>query len=231
MLFIYLIGCGEKDIVDSGENSQIFENVDDSEDGTLGNEQSTEDTQENEVNDPIDREGSQSDNPEDDEEDSLEEDREESQIDNPEEDYEENDNTSESSNEQDTYTGNEICDIDDLNWNVRVIDDNESSSSPYSSTTSLSIIGEVTNNCDGELVLSTMTDCIVYSGTLYANSGLGTHIWTNTCQVFSTSWVFAPFETKGQTEIITSRPEDHYELTIFFADTLTTMVQYSFDVE
>ena len=76
-----------------------------------------------------------------------------------------------------------------------------------------------------------MTDCIVYSGTLYANSGLGTHIWTNACQVFSTSWVFGPFETKSQTETIAPRPEDHYELTIYFADSGTTMVQYSFDIE
>ena len=51
------------------------------------------------------------------------------------------------------------------------------------------------------------------------------------CQVFSTSWVFAPFETKSQIETITSRPEDHYELTIYFADSETTMVQYGFDVE
>ena len=144
---------------------------------------------------------------------------------------EENDNTTETDNEEDSYAGSEVCDMNDLTWNIRVVDDSENSISPYSTTTSLSIVGEVTNNCDGEFILQTMTDCIVYSGTLYANSGLGTHIWTNACQVFSTSWTFAPFETKSQTETIGFRPEDHYELMIYFADSHTTMVAYSFDVE
>ena len=226
MLYLYLFACGEKDVVDSGENSQVnidtSEQVLEDEDSPSNNEEQTEEelAEDTEISEE-EQENPQSGDPTEEVEEEIERDIEDEEI----------DNASEPSNDQDTNTGNEICDVDDLVWNVRVLDENESAVSPYTTASSLSIVGEVTNNCDGELILSTMTDCIVYSGTLYANSGLGTHIWTNACQVFSTSWIFAPFETKSQTEIISSRPEDHYELTIYFADSETTMVQYGFDVQ
>ena len=241
MLFLYLFACGEKDVIDSGESSQLnvdtSEQVEENEESSSNNneDQSEEDqSEENQTDEDLaeetdaseqdpeeERESSQSNDSTGESEEEIEQDVEDEEI----------ENTNEPSNDQNSNTGNEICDVDDLVWNVRVLDENENAVSPYATTSSLSIVGEVTNNCDGELILSTMTDCIVYSGTLYANSGLGTHIWTNTCQVFSSSWIFGPYETKSQTETISSRPEDHYELTIYFADCETTMVQYGFDVE
>ena len=125
----------------------------------------------------------------------------------------------------------ENCSADDLVWRARVEDNSGNVVSPFSTGASLMLVGEVENTCDGEVVLNTMTDCVVYSGTLYANSGLGTHLWTNSCQVGATTWVFAPFETKSQTEMLDSRPIDHYELTIYFADASTQMAYASFDVE
>ena len=127
--------------------------------------------------------------------------------------------------------GSANCSADDLIWIARVEDNSGNVVSPFSTGASLMFIGEVENTCDGEVILNTMTDCVVYSGTLYANSGLGTHLWTNACQVGATTWVFAPFETKSQTEVLGSRPVDHYELTIYFADASTQMAYASFDVE
>ena len=219
--FALLFACGEKE--------EVLEDTSVTEETEVGDTSEESDTSES--NDDVEESVENLDDEEVNEE-SEEQNENDTPTEEPETSTEIGEEIEENTGESETTgTGSETCSSDDLVWRARVEDDSGSVVSPFSTTTSLMLVGEVENTCDGQVVLNTMTDCVVYSGTLYANSGLGTHLWTNPCQVGATTWVFAPYETKSQTEVLGSRPADHYELTIYFADASTHMAYASFDVE
>ena len=192
-LFLFILGCSSEKEIDTAEDTS-------SELSSYPEEQ-----EERSNSDDLD------DNSEDDSADNSDNDSDDSSDDTGPEESSSSNGGVESDSEE---ASNSSCSTDQLLWEAAA-EHATDPTLPLTSSSTIVLIGRVTNPCPSPIELTTPSTCLVGGGLLF---GQDTHLWNNTCPLNSTQWSIPANSHIEEVEYFASPAAGFYELQIYFAD-------------
>ena len=236
-LLLFSIGCGSEKELDTAEDTSAAEEIEAAEQEQSdsppidedASEADSDDDDDNDDNDNDDDDNDNDDNDDDDNDDDDNDDDDNDDDDNDDDDNDDDDNDDDDTGSEDNSSSNDAeiseseessnssCSTHQLLWEA-VAEHATDPTLPLTSSSTIVLIGRVTNPCSSAIELTTPSSCLVGGGLLF---GQDTHLWNNTCSFNTTQWSIPAHSYIEQVEEFSSPAAGFYELQIYFADTNT----------